>query len=113
MSTSGNRTGISWVSPKIELRDAGSKGLGSFLKEPVSRGEILIVQGGRIIPQDLLDDPAYAPYAYHCFQVEREFYICPIELVRESADGVFDVNHSCDPSAGFSGQMGQSITLPR
>lgn len=79
--------------------------MGSFLREPVKKGEILMVQGGRIIHQDLLDEPAYEPYGYHCFQVEREFYICPIELERESADAVFDVNHSCDPTAGFQGQI--------
>lgn len=100
-----NRDSISWVNPKIELRDAGVTGIGSFLTDSVKKGEILIVQGGRIIPGALLDEPEYEPYGYHCFQVEREQYICPVELRRESADGVFNVNHSCEPTAGFQGQI--------
>lgn len=96
---------ISWVSPKVVVREAGDKGIGSFVTEPVAKGEILIVQGGRIILSAQLDTKEYEPYAYHCFQVERDMYICPINLVREEADGVFNVNHSCNPTCGFQGQL--------
>lgn len=96
---------LSWVNPKIVIRNAGEKGIGSFVSEPVAKDEILIVQGGRILPSVMLDTPEYEPYAYHCFQIEREMYICPIDLVREHADGVFNVNHSCEPTAGFRGQI--------
>jgi len=95
----------SWVSPKIVIREAESKGIGSFVKEPVQKGEILIIQGGKIVSENILDEPSYEPYAYHCFQVERHAYICPIKLERGSADGVFNVNHSCEPTCGFRGQI--------
>lgn len=99
------RDTISWVHPHLKLQEAGEKGMGTFVTAPIQKGEIVIVQGGRIIHGDMLDLPEYEPYGYHCFQVRREFYICPIELSRRSADGVFDVNHSCEPTCGFKGEI--------
>lgn len=99
------KSSVSWVNPKIEIRDAGDIGIGSFVTEDVAKGEILIVQGGRIVSESTLDEPAYEAYAYHCFQVERDAYICPVELERGCADGVFNVNHSCEPTGGFRGQI--------
>jgi uncharacterized protein len=96
---------VSWINPKIVIQAAGAKGSGSFVTEAVHQGEILIVQGGRIVESSTLDRPDFEPYAYHCFQVEHDFYICPVELTHESADGVFQVNHSCEPTAGLRGQI--------
>lgn len=95
----------SWISPKVEVRDAGTKGIGTFAKEKINRGEIVIVQAGKMITDADFDNPLYTPYAYHCFQVEKDIYICPVELERKKFDGVFNVNHSCEPSCGFKGQI--------
>ena len=96
---------ISWMSPKIEVRSTPDEGVGTFVSEPIKKGEVVIIQGGRIVSEEALERPEYEPYWYHCFQVEQDAYICPIELERESADGVFNVNHSCEPTCGFRGQI--------
>lgn len=97
--------GISWVHSCIEIKHGDKTGLGSYAMTPIRQGEIVIIQGGRIISSELLDNPKFEPYAYHCFQVEENFYICPVELNRELADGIFNVNHSCNPTCGFKGQI--------
>lgn len=96
---------FSWVHPHVEVWHEGVTGIGSYATDLIKKGEIVIIQGGRIIPSALLDSPEYEPYAYHCFQIEEDFYICPIECEREMADGVFNVNHSCNPTCGFKGQV--------
>ena len=96
---------FSWVHPSLELRDIEGIGLGTFTKTPILKDEIVIVQAGKIVESSVLDTPEYEPYWYHCFQVEQNHYICPFDLTRESADGVFNVNHSCEPTCGFSGQV--------
>ncbi len=55
------------------------------------------------MPDTIFDDPSqeYDEFAHHCFQVEKNFYICPINPSGEELDGVFKVNPSCDPNCGF------------
>ncbi len=98
-------TTYSWVHPSLEFRNVPGIGIGTFTKDPIPKNDLVIVQGGRILASPELDLPQYEPYGYHCFQVERDQYICPIEPVREIADGVFNVNHSCEPTCGFRGQI--------
>lgn len=95
----------SFISRKIILKDAGRKGVGYFAQVPIDKGEIVIIQGGRIVPNSIFNDPAYGSVADHCFQVEHEFHIAPIELLPVKLTGIFKVNHSCEPSCGFSGQI--------
>lgn len=95
----------SWMNPSIEVRKAGPLGIGTFAKSAIKKNELVIVQGGIIISDADFDNPDYAPYAYHCFQVEQDAYICPVNLDKETFDGIFNVNHSCDPTCGISGQI--------
>ncbi len=97
---------FSWISSKIELQVSNSHGRGYFAKEKIYKNEVLIVQGGRILLEnDLDEDREYGKYAYYCFQVQDDKYICPFSLDEKDLDGIFLVNHSCDPNCGFSGQI--------
>lgn len=98
-------TKTSWVSSKLEIKTAGRKGMGTFTSSFIKKDEILIVQGGVIAAADLFRNPQFDAIAYHCFQVERDVYICPLDHRKETADGVFLVNHSCNPTCGFRGQI--------
>jgi len=94
----------SWVSNKICVKE-GKIGLGTFATEKISAGEILIVQGGRMIHKTHFDTKEFEPFWYHAFQVEGDVYICPLNTSKEAQDGIFSVNHSCDPTCGFKGQV--------
>lgn len=97
---------ISWLSPKIEVRNIGAiTGSGTFAKETIEKGETIIVQGGRILHSSELDDLQNQGFSYHGFQVEKDFYIYPITPDVNSLDGIFNVNHSCEPNCGFSGPI--------
>ena len=96
---------ISWLNPKIEIRETQTIGIGTFVKESIKKGEIIIVQGGRMISGEELDNPFFKPIWYHAFQIEKNVYICPLDLRKEMFDGVFNVNHSCNPTCGFRGQV--------
>lgn len=95
----------SFVNPKIEIKNAGSKGIGSFAIAPISKDEVVIVQGGQIVANADLKKSELQPFADHCFQIEKDFHICPAELDHGKMDGVFQVNHSCNPNCGFRGQI--------
>lgn len=87
------------------MMESGSRGKGTFAIESISSGEIVIVQDGRVMTYGEMLDSAYRPFCNHGFQVERDLLICPCEPVIDRLDGIFLVNHSCDPTCGFRGQI--------
>lgn len=95
----------SWINPKITVNATHGKGLGSFANSKISRGEAIIVQGGKILSYKEIQTSEYKPFSDHCFQVEDGLLICPYEPKQEKMDGVFHVNHSCEPNCGFKGQI--------
>lgn len=97
---------VSWVSPKLGLQTSMIEGLGYFAEEKIEKDEPLIVQGGRCVHVTEMDNPGMEPCWYVGFQIERDVYLCPFEIEgRLNLDGIFVVNHSCNPNAGFSGQV--------
>jgi len=44
-----NGRSLSWVNPKIELRDTGCHGEGLFAREDIRKGVLLSVFGGHVI----------------------------------------------------------------
>lgn len=95
----------SWINPKVNVKGAEKKGIGSFAIAPIAKSEVVVVQGGRIINYARIEASDYAPFKDHCFQIDKDLLICPVEPRRESLDGVFQINHSCDPNCGFQGQI--------
>lgn len=95
----------SWVHQAIEIKNTTKKGTGYFAKVPIEKNEIIIIQAGKIMKYDSIEEGEYAPFADHCFQVDRDILICPMEPNRKKLDGIFQVNHSCNPNCGFRGQI--------
>lgn len=95
----------SFVNPKIEIRNTEEKGIGSFAKELVYKDEIVVVQGGQIVKNDDLKKPQIKPFASHCFQIEKDYHVCPVEFAEEKLDAIFQINHSCNPNCGIKGQI--------
>ncbi len=92
---------FSYLSPKLESRPNPAKGnCGIFVREPISRGELLTLWGGRIMAFDELDRDM-PNFTQQVLQIEEGFYLMAPDL--EPSDCF---NHSCNPNAGMSGQIG-------
>ena len=91
----------SYLSPKLEAKPLPEKGgYGVFACKPLQKGELLVLWGGRIISESELD-PEMPFFTQRVIQIEEGFFfVQPIPL--EPSDYV---NHSCEPNAGFSGQI--------
>lgn len=91
----------SYLSPKLAAGEQAAKGGGGvFAIEPVPGGEFLILWGGKIIDYAHLRSLPEA-IQRHSLQVDEDLYQVPL-----SAPGPADyVNHSCNPNAGFRGQI--------
>lgn len=92
----------SWMNPKLELRAGGIAGNGIFAREEISKDERLVVFGGRIMT---LDEERALPSSIkdYAHQIDDDLVIgiCS-ETDIQPAD---NINHSCDPNAGFKGQI--------
>lgn len=95
----------SFISSKIKTEQSEEKGIGSFAIDHIGKGEVVIVQSGQIVENSRLSGDDFEQFFYHCFQIDKDFSICPLELSREKMDGIFYVNHSCEPNCGFRGQI--------
>jgi uncharacterized protein len=90
-----------YLSPKLAARPAPHKGgMGVFAIEPVGRGEVLAMWGGRVVTVEEIyrfDEQQ----RHYMIQIEEELFLTPSDPT-EAAEYV---NHSCDPSAGLNGQI--------
>lgn len=90
-----------YVSPKVEARPKPEKGSwGVFACEPIPKGEMLLMWGGRVVSGQELATLSHDQQA-HGVQVEVDLYLAPY-CAGEYDAGDF-INHSCEPNAGLSG----------
>jgi hypothetical protein len=91
----------SHLSPKLEAGPLPEKGgYGVFAREPVSKGDLLVLWGGRILAESELD-PEMPHFTQRVLQIEEGLYMLQPEPLEPSDY----FNHSCEPNAGFSGQI--------
>lgn len=92
----------SHLSPKLEARPFPEKGgWGVFARMPIKKGELLVLWGGRILEEAELD-PTMPNFTQRVIQIEEHFYL----LTPEQPEPADRINHSCNPNAGFTGQIG-------
>jgi hypothetical protein len=93
---------FSYINPKLEVRDAGKYGKGVFAKENVKRDSTLAVFGGHVF--DISEEEKLTGNLNdYSLQISEYLVIGPVHE-KEVSDSDF-FNHSCDPNAGFKGQI--------
>lgn len=97
-------TMISFIHKNLVLRKSSTEGVGYFAKQKIKKDEILVVQGGKILPNNATA-PTVPPKKLvdMCFQISDEVSICPLN--EKTADGIFHINHSCEPNAGMKNEI--------
>ena len=91
----------SYLSSKLEGRPkANGSGNGIYALQPINKGELVAVFGGVVYEWDAF---IHLPDRERslCIQVEDRHFLVP----RPIGEGDY-VNHSCNPNAGLSGQIG-------
>ena len=88
--------------PKLEVRDAGKYGKGVFAEGNIKKDALICIFGGYVkelseeekMPKDIRDEGV---------QINEQFALGIIKKSRLENASYF--NHSCDPNAGFKGQI--------
>jgi uncharacterized protein len=94
--------GYNYLSKKVETRESGISGLGTFANEFIKKDELITVFGGRILTYN---EWAKLPVKlrHMVLQINDELFIGP-DNEDDLGDGDY-INHSCDPSAGINGHI--------
>lgn len=104
--TAQHRNSFSYINPKLRLGQSHIEGRGYFASEQIKKNEKLIVQSGQCVHVSDIDRSEMEPYWYYGFQIESDVYLYPLNFSGEAhVDGIFKINHSCEPNAGFVGQI--------
>lgn len=94
----------SWMNPVLEVRDTGQYGLGVFARADVSKDKTLFVAGGSILT--LEDEDNLPPECADMpIEISEWFSIGPRTPEEIPLMPQHYVNHSCDPNAGWKGQL--------
>jgi hypothetical protein len=91
----------SWLKPGLETRNTGT-GQGVFATRCFGKDELLAIFGGHVMP--IQEEPVFSDkHSDLALQIHDDFVLGP-KLYDEIEEADF-FNHSCDPNAGFRGQM--------
>ncbi|MFZ2188655.1 MAG: SET domain-containing protein-lysine N-methyltransferase [Candidatus Moraniibacteriota bacterium] len=93
-------TPFSWLSDRVVIRSTKKYGDGVFAVENIEKDEIIAIFGGHILT---IDEEEELPEEFRDtgLQISENFVITGGK-VKEDTDCF---NHSCDPNAGFKGQI--------
>mgnify|MGYP001815500947 FL=1 len=94
---------LSYRSAKTEIGKSRIHGKGLFAHTAISRGEIIAVKGGYVLPTDTWTElegqlgPAE-------IQIAENLFVAPVS--QDERDGsMLYINHSCDPNCAIQGQI--------
>ena len=96
---------FSWMSPKLEVRSVPKYGKGAkgvFAKKDIKKDELLAVFGGYVMTIRE-EEKLNFPMNDYSLQISEDFVLGPNKI--EDISDVDFFNHSCDPNAGFNGQI--------
>ena len=93
---------FSWMNPDLEVRNIKGFGKGIFAKKDFKKDTILTIFGGYVMTR-LEEEKLKAPFNDYAHQIAPSFVIGIRK--RGELQPVDFYNHSCNPNAGFKGQI--------
>jgi hypothetical protein len=95
---------FSWMNPKLEIKKTINYGNGVFTTQEIKKGEILFVMGGYILTIND-ENNLRGIIADKPIEISDKFSIGPRKASDLKKMPQHYVNHSCEPNAGFNGQI--------
>ena len=93
--------GLSYLSPKVEVRESPIQGRGLFARAAIAPDEVVAVKGGYVFDGRTLAELDLGPAE---IQIGEDLYIGPLRR-HEREGGMIFSNHSCQPNLGVKGQI--------
>lgn len=95
---------FSWMNPKLEIRETGRHGKGVYTTAAIAADEMLFVMGGYVLTIED-ENNLRGVIADKPIEISEYFSIGPRRPADLARMPQHYVNHSCEPNAGFKGQI--------
>jgi uncharacterized protein len=82
----------SWIDPRVEVRETLDRGKGTFARDRINRGEVVIVWGGWVVTRKDLEARRFKSPA----TIGEGVYLAGVPGEADQPDDF--TNHSCDPN---------------
>ena len=91
-----------WLNPKLKVQKTIKYGLGTFAKENIKKGDLLLILSGYVMK---LSEEEKLPggLSDNGIQVTENLSLCASK--KSELGGINFFNHSCNPNAGIKGQI--------
>lgn len=91
-----------WLNPKLKVQKTVRYGFGTFAKENIKKGDLLLVIGGYIMKASE-EENLPGTLSDNGIQVAENLSLAISK--KEELGGINFFNHSCDPNVGIKGQI--------
>ncbi len=92
----------SWISPKVEERDSSFQGKGLFAKERISKGEVIVIWGGKFVNKIKAKLAKQKGKAIQ--QIDEDLWDV-FDYETRNDDPSYNHNHSCDPNTWMKDEV--------
>ncbi len=92
-----------WKDPRIEFRRSAISGDGMFARQPIQKGEVVVIVGGAV-----MTDSEFAAFQathsfYNFIQIDKNLYLVEDPEITQSLNG--SMNHSCDSNTWMEDEV--------
>ncbi len=95
-----------WNDPRIEIRRSPVSGDGMFARQPIQKGEVVVVVGGTVMTDAEFEAFQAAHSFYNFIQIDKHLYLVEDPAVTQSLNGSKgSMNHSCDSNTWMDDEV--------
>ncbi len=92
-----------WNDPRIEIRKSAISGDGVFARQPIQKGEVVMIVGGRVMTDSEFADFQATHSLYNFIQIDKKLYLVEDPEIAQSLEGW--MNHSCDSNTWMEDEV--------
>lgn len=95
-----------WNDPRIEIRRSTVSGVGMFARQPIQKGEAVVIVGGTVMTEAQFETFQTAHSFYNFIQIDKHLYLVEDPAVTRSPNGSKgSMNHSCDSNTWMEDEV--------
>lgn len=92
-----------WNDPRVEIRRSAIRGEGVFARQPIQKGEVVMIVGGRVMTDSEFVSFQATHSLYNFIQIDKKLYLVEDPAITQSLEGL--INHSCDSNTWMDDEV--------
>lgn len=92
-----------WNDSRIGIRKSAINGEGVFASQPIQKGEVVIIIGGRVMTDSEFESFQATHSLYNFIQIAKKRYLVEDPAITQSLEGW--MNHSCDSNTWMEDEV--------